>query len=169
MTALGFEPVAGVDARVLILGTLPGAVSLAKQQYYAQPRNAFWQIMGEVAAAGPDLPYEERLRRLVERRLALWDVCASAMRHGSLDARIQTDSIRRNDFREFLSLHPEIQLICFNGAKAAALFRPLVPQLEEKWVRVRRVISPSTSPAYASMPLERKVELWRATLTDFEA
>ena len=43
----GFEAVAGPDARVLILGTLPSAVSLATGQYYAQPRNAFWHIISQ--------------------------------------------------------------------------------------------------------------------------
>lgn len=166
MTSSGFEPVAGPDARVLILGTLPGAVSLATGQYYAQPRNAFWSIMAEVAGAGPSLPYNERLRRLVEQRLALWDVCASALRPGSLDSRIRTDSIRRNDFRSFLGSHPDIRLVCFNGAKAAALFHPVLPELEAKWTSVRRVILPSTSPAHASMPLEQKIQAWRAVLTD---
>ena len=165
MTSSGFEPVAGPDARVLILGTLPGAVSLATGQYYAQPRNAFWSIMAEVAGAGPSLPYNERLRRLVEQRLALWDVCASALRPGSLDSRIRTDSIRRNDFRSFLGSHPDIRLVCFNGAKAAALFQPVLPKLEAKWTSVRRVILPSTSPAHASMPLEQKIQAWRAVLT----
>ena len=72
----GFEEVAGPDARVLILGTLPSAVSLATGQYYAQPSNAFWHIMEAIAGAGPDLPYEPRRQRLIEQRLAIWDVCA---------------------------------------------------------------------------------------------
>ena len=169
MTSSGFEPVAGPDARVLILGTLPGAASLAKGHYYAQPRNAFWRIMADVAAAGPNLPYEKRLRRLVEQRLALWDVCASATRPGSLDSSIRTDSIRPNDFRRFLSAHPAIKLICFNGAKAATLFQRLAPSLEVTSARIRRVTLPSTSPAYASMPLERKIEVWLAVLTDIQA
>ena len=170
MKSSGFKPIAGPDARVLILGTLPGVASLMKGQYYAQPRNAFWPIMAEVAGAGLSLPYKERVRRLVEQRLALWDVCASAMRSGSLDSRIRTDSIRPNDFRRFLLSHPDVQLICFNGTKAAALFqRVALPKLEARWAHVRRVILPSTSPAHASMPLARKIQVWRAALTDFEA
>ncbi len=164
MTSVGFAPVAGADARVLILGTLPGVASLAHGQYYAQPRNAFWHIMAVVAAAGPSLPYEERLRRLVAHRFALWDVCASATRPGSLDSSIQKDSVRLNDFRPFLSSHQDIHLICFNGAKAAALFKSVVPTLEDRWAHVRRVTLPSTSPAFASMPVARKHELWRDAL-----
>ncbi len=166
MKCSGFEAVAGPDARVLILGTLPGAASLARGQYYAQPRNAFWHIMAAVAAAGPLLPYEERLRRLVQQRLALWDVCASATRPGSLDSNIRSDSVQTNDFGTFLSLHPGIQRICFNGAKAAALFKAVVPELEARWAGIPRVTLPSTSPAYASIPLERKIAVWQAALTD---
>lgn len=169
MQSSGFEPVAGPDARVLILGTLPGAASLVQGQYYAQPRNLFWHIMAEVAGAGPSLPYEERLRCLVAQRLALWDVCANATRPGSLDSSIRTDSVRLNDFSRFLSSHPHIQRICFNGIKAAALFRAVEPTLDPRWAHVHRVILPSTSPANASMPRERKMEAWRASLTDLEA
>lgn len=170
MMSSGFRVVAGPDARVLILGTLPGVVSLAKGQYYAHPRNAFWPIMAKVAGAGPDLPYKERLRRLVEQRLALWDVCARGIRPGSLDSRIRIDSIRPNDFHRFLLSHPDVQLICFNGTKAAALFqRVVLPKLEARWTGVRRVTLPSTSPAHASMPLARKIQVWRAALTNLEA
>ena len=170
MRSSGFEPVAGPDARVLILGTLPGAISLAKGEYYAQPRNAFWPIMGEVTGAGPGLPYEERLQRLVGRRLAVWDVCASATRPGSLDARIRTNSVRPNDFGRFLASHLDLKLICFNGAKAAALFQRLVvPRLEARWTDVRRATLPSTSPAHASMPLRQKIEVWWAALVNLDA
>ena len=164
----GFEAVAGPDARVLILGTLPSAVSLATGQYYAQPSNAFWHIMEAIAGAGPDLPYEQRRQRLIEQRLAIWDVCASAERQGSLDSKIRTGSSRPNDFNGFLLSHPGIQLICFNGAKAAALFRPVLLKLDAKWTSVPRVILPSTSPAHAPMPLARKVQIWRSALTDRE-
>jgi TDG/mug DNA glycosylase family protein len=169
MTSSGFNAVAGPDARVLILGTLPGALSLEMRQYYAQPRNAFWRIMADVAGVGPDLPYDERLRRLVGRRLALWDVCASATRPGSLDAAIRTASVRPNDFARFFAAHPDLQLVCFNGARAGALFRRLVlPTLKDRWAGLGRVTLPSTSPAYASMPVRRKIQIWRAALTKVE-
>src|ERR1700693_4766061 len=99
------EAVADPDARVLILGTLPGAASLACGQYYAQPRNAFWRIMGELVGAAPALPYAERVQRLVARRFALWDVCAAARRRGSTDAAIRSTTIRPNDIAQFLQSH----------------------------------------------------------------
>lgn len=165
MTSNGFEPVAGPGARVLILGTLPGAASLASGQYYAQPRNAFWTIMGEVANAGPELPYEERLKQLEVRKIALWDVCASAVRPGSLDAAIQRASIVPNDFDGFFSAHPDLEVVCFNGQRAAALFERLVwARLGGQWSRLRLVTLPSTSPAYASVRVDQKIDAWRAAL-----
>ena len=101
----GFPPVSRADARVLILGSLPGQVSLARVQYYAQPRNAFWPIMGRLFGAAPELPYEERLERLMARGVALWDVCAEGRRPGSLDQKIDRASVAPNDFAGFLAAH----------------------------------------------------------------
>src|SRR5512139_2464129 len=97
----GFPPIAAPDARVLILGSLPGQTSLARQQYYAQPHNAFWRVMGELFGAGLDLPYEERGTILIAHRIALWDVCKAASRPGSLDSSIDPRSVIANDFRRF--------------------------------------------------------------------
>jgi double-stranded uracil-DNA glycosylase len=163
--SVGFPPVAGADARVLVLGSLPGQMSLARRQYYAQPRNAFWKIAGEVLGFDPALDYESRLQALVERRIALWDTCAAAVRPGSLDAKILRASVVPNDFAPFLAAHPGIRRICFNGAAAATLFERLVlPVLPAPLQALPRVRLPSTSPAHAGMTHARKLELWRAAL-----
>lgn len=170
MTSSGIELVAGPDARVLILGSFPGAMSLASGQYYAQPRNAFWHIMAEVVGAVSTLRYEDRLQRIVGGRLALWDVCARAARTGSLDAAIQAASVTPNDISGFLQSHPGVRLICFNGARAHQLFRSLVlPELRPEARAIRRSTLPSTSPAHAAMPFEKKLEAWRAALAEPEA
>jgi hypoxanthine-DNA glycosylase len=161
----GFPPIAGAHARVLILGSLPGQVSLQRQQYYAQPQNAFWKIMGHLFGAGPELPYEERKQSLVQNGIALWDVCASAQRPGSLDAAIVHSSVVPNALVAFIESHPDIDLIGFNGAKAADLYRRLVLPGWPATVRtVRTETLPSTSPAHAAMPFEAKLARWTAAL-----
>lgn len=156
------------DARVLILGSLPGQMSLARREYYAMPRNAFWPIMARLVGASPELSYEKRLQRLIEKRIALWDVCAEGRRPGSLDHRIETASALANDFFAFLTAHPHIRRICFNGAKAEWLYRRMVaPTLPAALAETPSVLLPSTSPAHAGMPFERKLEHWREALRDF--
>jgi TDG/mug DNA glycosylase family protein len=161
----GFPPIAGPRARVLILGSLPGQVSLQRQQYYALPHNAFWKIMGRLYGAGPELPYAERAQRLVRNGVALWDVCAAAQRPGSLDAAIVHSSVVPNDLAAFIESHPDIGLICFNGAKAAELYRRLVlPGLPDAGRAIRTATLPSTSPAHAAMAFEEKLTRWAAVL-----
>lgn len=146
---------------MLILGSLPGQVSLRERQYYAQPRNDFWKIMGALAGASPDLAYPERLGALKAQRIALWDVCASAQRPGSLDASIRHASVVTNDFAEFYRSHREIRLTCFNGTKAADLYRRFVmPGLPEPMRGIRCETLPSTSPAHAAMRFEEKLARW---------
>ncbi|OYW39435.1 MAG: DNA-deoxyinosine glycosylase [Hydrogenophilales bacterium 12-61-10] len=161
----GFPPIADAHARILILGSLPGQVSLQRQQYYAQPQNAFWKIMGRLFDAGPELAYAERTQRLVENGIALWDVCASAQRPGSLDAAIVHSSVVPNDLAAFLAHHPGIGLIGFNGGKAAELYRRRVlPDLPAAAQAMRTATLPSTSPAHAAMPFEVKLTRWAAVL-----
>lgn len=161
MHADGFPPVQDVHARVLVLGSLPGPVSLRERQYYAQPRNASWRIMGALFGAGPERPYEERLKFLVRHRVALWDVCASAHRPGALDASIRRASVVPNDFAAFFDAHPELRLVCFNGQTAAELYRlQVLPGLPAEFQELRRATLPSTSPAHAAMSFEHKLERW---------
>jgi TDG/mug DNA glycosylase family protein len=161
----GFPPIADAHARILILGSLPGQVSLRQQQYYAQPQNAFWKIIGRLFDAGPELPYAERSRRLVRSGIALWDVCAAAQRPGSLDAAIVHASVVPNDFAAFIASHPGVGLIVFNGGKAAELYRRRVlPGLPAACRAIRYETLPSTSPAHAAMPFEEKLSRWAAVL-----
>lgn len=158
----GFPPVARADARILILGSLPGQRSLQAKQYYAHPRNAFWRIMRELVAA--EGTYEQRCRALNEHGIALWDVLARSVRPGSLDANIRSESAEVNDFDSFFSTHSAIVRIAFNGQKAAQLFGKLVSR-EPGRMRHEQLILPSTSPAYASMPFTDKLAKWRSIVS----
>ena len=156
-----FAPIAHRAARVLVLGSMPGAASLRAGQYYAYPHNAFWPIMGELFGAGPGIAYEKRILCLKRTGLAVWDVMASCVREGSLDADIDEASIVPNDFPAFFAAHPQIGHVFFNGAKAEACFRRCVsPQLADRGLKFTRL--PSTSPAHASLALPQKLRAWRA-------
>jgi double-stranded uracil-DNA glycosylase len=158
-----FAAVDDARARVLVLGSLPGRVSLEKRQYYALPQNAFWRIMGELFGFDPGAPYAHRLARLRARGVALWDVCHSARRAGSLDSAIEHASVRANDFAAFFRSHPQVGSVFFNGAKAAMLYQRLVwPALPRDLQLLRRVILPSTSPAHASLAYAAKLARWAA-------
>lgn len=159
----GFPPIAAPDARVLVLGSLPGQVSLARRQYYAQPHNAFWRIMGALVGAGPELSYEERALCLQQARIALWDVCEAARRVGSLDAAIDLASVVPNDFRAFFAAHGQVRCVFTNGGTATRLYRRLVlPQLPASGQALPLHPLPSTSPAHAAMRFEQKLGHWRA-------
>jgi hypoxanthine-DNA glycosylase len=164
--ARGFPPVIGEGARVLVLGSLPGRASLEAQQYYAQPQNAFWRIMGALIGAGPELGYRRRLARLKSSSLALWDVLAAARRDGSLDAAIVRETAIVNDFASLFERHRRIELVCFNGRTAEELFRRRVlPTMPAWFAEVALHVLPSTSPAHAGMPFALKLERWSFLLT----
>lgn len=157
-----FPPVEDRDARVLILGSMPGKASLEANQYYAHPRNAFWKIIGELFMIPPDTLYTERLQALTKNRIALWDVMQCCIRESSLDADIIEDSIEPNDFPTFLEEHASIEHICFNGAKAEHAFTRYVrPALRSDHASIPTTRLPSTSPAHAAMTYAQKLEAWR--------
>lgn len=157
-----FAPVAAADARALVLGSMPGEASLTAVRYYAHPQNRFWPIMGALVGAAPALPYEQRLQRLIDARIALWDVLASCERVGSLDTAIRAP--QANDFAAFFAAHPQVRTVLFNGAQAETSFRRLVlPGLATPWPALLRL--PSTSPANASQRPEHKLQAWREGLS----
>lgn len=153
-----FAPVVTPESRILVLGTMPGAMSLAKQEYYGFPHNAFWRIMAALTGA-PQVPaaYEKRLEILLEAGIALWDVCHSCRREGSLDSNI-LDEVP-NDIPALLQSHPAIRAVIFNGGPAHRLFKKhigLATIGEGREV----LVMPSTSPANASWSFDRKLAAW---------
>ena len=154
----GFAPVARPDARILILGSMPGVASLEAAQYYAFPRNVFWKIMGDLFGAGPQLDYPSRLQLLNENQIALWDVIQTCVRPGSLDSAIRDEGMETNDFKGFFKSHPLISQVYFNGQKASGLFKKrVVPGLAS---RFEYHVLPSTSPANAGKSYAEKLKAW---------
>jgi TDG/mug DNA glycosylase family protein len=158
-----FGPIVGADPRVLVLGTAPSIVSLAKQQYYGHPQNAFWPVMGRLFGAGRELAYEERKRALCARGVAVWDVLGECYRPGSLDSAIEVESELPNDLAAFLEEHVSIGTVFFNGQKAETAFRRHVKRaVDELGRQFRYVRLPSTSAAHAGRTFEQKLAAWRA-------
>jgi len=158
----GFSPIIGNKPRVLILGSMPSEKSLAEQQYYAHPRNAFWPIMAKLFDFEPTLVYSARARQLIRHHVAVWDVIAACKRNGSLDSAIESDSIEPNDFIRLFSQYPTIEYILFNGAKAAQEYkRRVLPQAQQKYPELEYQLLPSTSPANAGMSYQQKIAKWK--------
>jgi double-stranded uracil-DNA glycosylase len=153
------DPVARPDARVLVLGSVPGEVSIAQQRYYAHGRNVFWPLMEALFGDGSVLEYPARLELVMCSGVALWDVLALAMREGSLDSAIVADSEVPNDIAGFLGAHPSITHVFFNGAKAETSFRRHIGG-SAATDRVRFARLPSTSPANAGLSFEARLQAW---------
>ena len=155
----GLAPVYQTTAKILILGSMPGAASLAQQQYYAHPRNAFWPLMAQLAGFSSTLPYQEKVTALNASGIALWDVIASCQRKGSLDSAIREE--QANDFAGFFASQSDIVAIAFNGAKAWHSFKRYVLPLPILPAGIHLLTLPSTSPAHASLSFKEKLAQWQ--------
>lgn len=169
--ARSFSPLIGSTAHTLILGSMPGQASLKSVQYYAHPRNAFWPIMLAIIDGSPPslestkrLSYEQRCEKLTGSGYALWDVLAQCNRPGSLDSRIVRSSEIPNDIASLVNHYPELSTIACNGRMAEKLFRRHILSSKTKnefaHDRVKLCCLPSSSPAMASLTLDRKHQLW---------
>ncbi|PWF45100.1 DNA-deoxyinosine glycosylase [Massilia glaciei] len=154
----GLAPVVAVDTTILILGSFPGAASLAAQQYYAHPQNQLWRLLSDLT--GEDLralAYAERLARLLAHRIGLWDVLGACERRGSLDADIRNPAA--NDFARLRHLCPLLATVGFNG-QTSGKFAPGFAA-----AGYRTLVLPSSSPAHATLRFEQKLALWRQLIS----
>ena len=149
-----FPPVTRADTRLLVLGSLPGAESLARAQYYAHPRNQFWRLTGAVIGRElVTLAYEERLAALLDAGIGLWDTVASATRRGSLDAAIRLH--QASDLAGLARELPDLHAIAFNGGTSARIGRRELGGASGPAL----IDLPSSSPAY-TLPFALKLERW---------
>jgi hypoxanthine-DNA glycosylase len=163
MNVKSFDPISKSDCEILILGTMPGAESLNKYEYYGHPDNVFWDIIIRVLIpkiAEEDvekISYTERMELLKSKKIALWDVLKFCDRKGSLDNSIKNEI--KNDFESFFENHVNIKTILFNGQKAEKYFKACFLELEEDSL-YNKIILPSTSPSH---PLNtfKKLSLWK--------
>lgn len=152
-----FLPLADDNCTILILGSLPGEMSLLQNQYYAHPRNCFWNMMCEILDQPFVDDYNVRCNMLLKHNIALWDVVGSAERSGSLDSDIKNHT--PNDIAGFVHEHKQIKRILLNGGKASNLFKKHFGTLN-----IETFPLPSTSPAYAGMKIKDKTFLWKAAI-----
>lgn len=150
-----FAPFVSSATRVLILGTLPGEVSLAAGRYYAHPRNQFWRLAGAVIGheALATLDYDARRNLLMSAGIGLWDTITSAIRKGSLDAAIR--EAEHAPLADLVATLPQLRAVAFNGGTSARIGRKLLADAP-----VQLVDLPSSSPAHAAMSLAGKRERW---------
>jgi hypoxanthine-DNA glycosylase len=150
-----FAPIVDGQTQVLILGSLPGDVSLAAARYYAHPRNRFWHLVGEIVALPclPELDYDERLAVLLTNGIGLWDTVESAERSGSLDSAIL--NAQPAALVELVQSLPQLRAIAFNGKTSGKIGRLLLGDCGLALIDL-----PSSSPAHAAMPYDQKRQAW---------
>jgi hypoxanthine-DNA glycosylase len=167
MLVKGFKPIVGKDARLVILGTLPGRISLERQEYYADPGNAFWFIVQQLFGIDRTASYDDRLEALINNRIAIWDVLKQAERGGSSDKNIVKGTEVPNDFAAFFRAHPSIKNVFFNGGAARKYFQSLVVPNLRLNVGSPRINNPallSSSNATVGYTKTDKVENWGMVL-----
>ncbi|MGZ5200718.1 MAG: DNA-deoxyinosine glycosylase [Telluria sp.] len=151
----GLPPVIAPDTRVIVLGSFPGAASLAARQYYAHPRNQFWRLISAVVQEDlAALPYAARLPRLLAHAVGLWDVLGACEREGSLDSAIRHPVA--NDFDRLRALCPALETVAFNGQAAGRFARGFADH------GYRTLVLPSSSPAHAAQSFAQKLDAWLA-------
>lgn len=167
MNINSFAPVTALDTRVVILGSIPGIRSLTDQQYYAHPRNAFWPIMTELLGRAELPDYPKRLVWLQNHGVSLWDVLHGCYREGSLDSAIDKQTEQPNLLRPWFEQMPNLSVVALNSGAAYKGYQQYFVKSGLHPANVNYVQLPSTSPAYAAMPFETKLEKWRQALQPF--
>ncbi|WP_067724892.1 DNA-deoxyinosine glycosylase [Oceanobacillus damuensis] len=155
---ISFPPVLPGNPKVLILGSMPGGMSLAKNEYYGNPRNHFWPIMFHLFKVQPIEDYENKIRFIKSHGIALWDTIGSCYRKGSLDASIREEE--PNDIAGLLHEFPSIQLVACNGTKSYQTFKRHFPTENLDSVDVVKMPSTSPIPGRYTKTFEGKVEAW---------
>ena len=161
-------PAISVSCQILVLGSMPGAISQKKAEYYAHPRNLFWDCVETTFQIDRNAPYQARLAALNDADIGLWDVLASCSRKASSDATIR--DAKCNDFVKLLSAYPQINRICLNGRTAFDYWRRFVmPSFADEPAKdlladVEIIGLPSTSPTHATISPAVKIDGWCAAL-----
>ena len=159
-----FAPILGRKPKVLILGSMPSQKSLERQQYYAHSQNSFWWVMAEILDFPINVSYSDKVKKLTQSGVAVWDVLSECYREGSLDSRIIRASEVANDIPALLEMNSSIEFIGFNGGAAKNIYKRHIGFDEKKYDFCQL---PSTSPAYASITKKQKCEAWQQAVLPY--
>jgi len=159
-----FEPIVGSNPRIVILGSMPGVVSLQAVQYYANPRNAFWAIIAELFGIDIDCGYPSRVEQISQLPLILWDTLKACHREGSLDSKILKQQLEANNIAGLLGQYSGLRAIAFNGAASEKYFNQLEKHRLPANHQLELIKLPSTSPANAAMNFDQKLSAWKQLL-----
>ena len=112
----GLPPSIDNYSAVLILGTLPGHMSLTHGKYYADPLNKFWDIL--FIACGEEIDKSDQAKEALLKKynIALWDILDSAVRGTSSDKDLMDE--KPNDLPQLLEEYPNIKLLLFHSKSA---------------------------------------------------
>ena len=152
-------PIIDEKTRILVVGSMPGKQSLNKRQYYGNPRNHFWSIMGQLFETEVPEDYDQKIEWLLSKKIGLWDSIQSCERQGSLDATIKNET--PNDFESLFNQFPQIQLVLFNGGKSFDVFKKHVGLSLLHGRAYEKMPSTSPIPGKNIKSFDEKVDAWR--------
>lgn len=152
-------PIIDEKTRILVVGSMPGKQSLNKRQYYGNPRNHFWSIMGQLFETEVPEDYDQKIEWLLSKKIGLWDSIQSCERQGSLDATIKNET--PNDFESLFNQFPQIQLVLFNGGKSFDVFKKHVGLSLLQGRVYKKMPSTSPIPGKNIKSFDEKVDAWR--------
>lgn len=150
----GLPPIVDRSSRVLVLGSFPSIISREKREYYAHPRNHFWEMIAWAVNEKAPVTYARKKALLRKHKIGLWDIVGSCHLEGTQDSMIKNPAL--NDIGGLLIRYPNIKAVFLGGRKAYDLFRKRYPDLKLPCERL-----PSTSPANAGQSLKAKKAEWR--------
>jgi len=141
---------------ILIMGTMAGEQSIAKQEYYANRGNLFWIILFAIFDEEFSASYEDRKALIKKYNIGLWNVLKSCKREGSSDAKITEETL--NDFESLHKQFPNIKHVFFESKAAAKYFhKHTIPEEGITYTTL-----PSTSGLNAGLTKAEKMEQWKA-------
>ncbi|HYD02666.1 MAG TPA: DNA-deoxyinosine glycosylase [Alphaproteobacteria bacterium] len=159
----GFDPIIDKNSRVLILGSFPGPVSLAVQEYYGNKGNDFWRVMGDLLETDMhSMTFEEKKKTLLKNKIALWDVYAQAHRVGSADANFV--HVIYNDFASLFEEYPKIKLVLLEGTVPYKSFLEL--NIDKLFPRLKIYKIHSTSGVNRRLNVKQKADIIRKILLE---